>query len=370
MNRVVYREWFPQIVYNHHQTGSVGHRHVRAALPGSAEPQPRPDHHHQPGPGRVGHAPPLRRRGQGRHHDAAGRQLLDLVERRPAHHALLQEHDRPAHRDHRPPHPDRNPLPPEPPDHPRRPAAPGHPRRLALPAVGRLLADRQPGRARLRGAQPRAPALQHLAHGHELDRAGRARLVDDPAEVDRRGGRRGGCARLHSGIRGVSARPGEPRRPRLHPAGRPARLPQRDALRERASEGRRQGAPGGGRLQRGREGLPRRLVRGDRGAGVPAARARHVRAAEPPERLPVSGRAADRALRQRRVDARAPDGRRVRPHSRRVQRALRGDRVAGRADGGDGGGRRVAGGLRGGPCERGVHRGEPGVGGRGRGFLG
>ena len=25
MNRVMYREWFPQIVYNHHQTGPAGH---------------------------------------------------------------------------------------------------------------------------------------------------------------------------------------------------------------------------------------------------------------------------------------------------------------------------------------------------------
>ena len=24
MNRVMYREWFPQIVYNHHQTGPPG----------------------------------------------------------------------------------------------------------------------------------------------------------------------------------------------------------------------------------------------------------------------------------------------------------------------------------------------------------
>ena len=30
MNRVMYREWFPQIVYNHHQTGPAGHGAVRA----------------------------------------------------------------------------------------------------------------------------------------------------------------------------------------------------------------------------------------------------------------------------------------------------------------------------------------------------
>jgi hypothetical protein len=74
-------------------------------------------------------------------------------------------------------------------------------------------------------------------------------------------------------------------------------------------------------VQRGRQELPGGLVRGEDRAGVPPARARHVRAAGPPERLRVAGRPADPALRQRGLDARVPDGRRVRPHPRRLSTA-------------------------------------------------
>ena len=88
-----------------------------------------------------------------------------------------------------------------------------------------------------------------------------------------------------------------------------------------------------------------------------------------PDDFPYPGGPADRALRQRRVDAGAPDGCGVRQDSRRFQRSVRGDRMAGRADGGGGGGLRVAGGVRGGPCERGVCRGEPGARKRRTGVL-
>ena len=37
MNRVLYKEWFPQIVYDHHQTGPAGHGDVRAAVPRSVQ---------------------------------------------------------------------------------------------------------------------------------------------------------------------------------------------------------------------------------------------------------------------------------------------------------------------------------------------
>ena len=252
MNRVMYREWFPHIVYNHHQTGPSG---TVMFAPPFRDP---PNHNldpiiiTRPGPGRLGHAPPHGRRGQGRHHHAARRQLLHLVERRPAHHALLPQHDRPAHRDHREPHPDRDSLPPQPPDHPRRPAATRQPGALALPAVHRLLADGQPGRARLCVTQSRAPALQHLAHGYEFDRAGQPGLLDDPAQMDRPDRRRGERTPLTGGLRPLPARPGEARCPRLRPAGRSARLPHRDPVRERASQERGEGAPGHERLQRGR----------------------------------------------------------------------------------------------------------------------
>ena len=41
MNRVMYREWFPQIVYNHHQTGPAGHGAVLPAVPRSVQLQHR-----------------------------------------------------------------------------------------------------------------------------------------------------------------------------------------------------------------------------------------------------------------------------------------------------------------------------------------
>ena len=58
--------------------------------------------------------------------------------------------------------------------------------------------------------------------------------------------------------------------------------------------------------------------------GVPRPRARHVRAAGPSQRLRLSRRAADRALRHRRLDAGLSDGRAVRSHPRRLRRPVRG----------------------------------------------
>ena len=80
---------------------------------------------------------------------------------------------------------------------------------------------------------------------------------------------------------------------------------------------------------------PRGLVRRHDGAGVPAARARHVRTAGSSERDPVSRGAADTALRQRRLDAGVPDGRRVRARPGAVHRSVRArDRLERQAGGG------------------------------------
>ena len=85
MNRVLYLEWFPQIMYNHHQTGPTG---TVMFAPPFRDPfnynfDPLIAARHRSG--RRGHAQPLRRRRQARRDDAARRELLDLVERRPAH---------------------------------------------------------------------------------------------------------------------------------------------------------------------------------------------------------------------------------------------------------------------------------------------
>ena len=127
--------------------------------------------------------------------------------------------------------------------------------------------------------------------------------------------------------------PADARPARLHPVRRPAGLPHRHQVRQHADEDRRDGAPRDGRLHRERQGLSGRVDRREGGAGVPAARPRHVRAAGSPGRLRLSGRAADPAVRQRRLDAGLPDGRSVRPHPRGVRRPVRASDGVHRAEG-------------------------------------
>jgi len=101
MNRVLYTEWYPQVMYNHHQTGPAG---------------------------TVMFAPPFR--------------------------GLLPQHDRAPHRDHRQPDPDRDPVHREPAAGERRSPAPRAAGRLEVPAVDRVFGHRQPRGARCRLAQP------------------------------------------------------------------------------------------------------------------------------------------------------------------------------------------------------------------------
>ena len=101
MNRVLYHEWFPQIVYDHHQTGPRRHGDVRAAVPRSVQLRLRSADPRRHRSGWRGHARALRRRGQARRDDARRLHLLDVVERRPADDRVLPQPDRPAHRDDR-----------------------------------------------------------------------------------------------------------------------------------------------------------------------------------------------------------------------------------------------------------------------------
>ena len=39
VTRLLFREWFPQIVYNQHQTAAVSRAHLHAALRRAAEPE-------------------------------------------------------------------------------------------------------------------------------------------------------------------------------------------------------------------------------------------------------------------------------------------------------------------------------------------
>ena len=118
MNKFMYWEWLPQIMYNHHQTGPAG---TVIFSPPFRDPF---NYNFDPmivtGLDIVGAAMHHRFLQEGKPglHHALGRELLDLVERRPAHDGLLPEHHRPADRDHRQPDPR-----PDPGEHGHDPAA-------------------------------------------------------------------------------------------------------------------------------------------------------------------------------------------------------------------------------------------------------
>ena len=156
--------------------------------------------------------------------------------------------------------------------------------------------------------------------GTNCDRARQPRHVDvrriaarsSPARAD-------GAATPTSSCDAAAARSA-----RLHPAVGSAGLPDRDEVRGRAAQDRRRRAPRDrARSPSNGTDVSGRLVRREDGAGVPAARARHVRAAGSSRRHSVSRGAADAAVRQRRVDARVSDGREVRSRARRLRRSVR-----------------------------------------------
>ena len=111
MNRILYREWFPQIMYNHHQTGPAG---TVMFSPPFRDPF---NYVYDPivvnTLDQVGAAmhTRLRRRGQAGRDDALGRELLDVVERRPADDGLLPQSGGPADREHRQPDADPDTVP-------------------------------------------------------------------------------------------------------------------------------------------------------------------------------------------------------------------------------------------------------------------
>ncbi len=108
INRQLFIEWFPQIMYNHHQTGPAG---AVMFAPPFRDPF---NYHFDPliplQIDMVGAAMHSRFVGgrQARRHHAQRRVVFHLVQRRPAHHHLLPQHDRAADRDHRQSHADRS----------------------------------------------------------------------------------------------------------------------------------------------------------------------------------------------------------------------------------------------------------------------
>ena len=157
----------------------------------------------------------------------------------------------------------------------------------------------------------------------------RAAAAKTPATADEaaagagRGGRRR-CAgrrlrrarRLRGALREGSARPQNARSARLHHASDQPDFPTATRFINTLLKSGITVHAGVGRIRSGRQELPGGIVRRQNGAGLPALGARHVRAAGPSARRSVSRRPADSALRHRRLDAGHADGRAVRPHPR------------------------------------------------------
>ena len=175
------------------------------------------------------------------------------------------------------------------------------------------------------------------------------------------GGGHGGAARSRQAPRSAAARSA-----RLHPAVRSTRLSDGDEVRQRAAVERHHGDARHGAVH----GAP--AIRPARSSSRPAQAFRpHVldmfEPQDHPDDIPYPGRAADAAVRQRRVDARVPDGREVRSHPRRIRRPVRDDHGVARPPAGRVGrdGRRDRGRI---PdrasAERRVHRRQPAAEGR------
>jgi hypothetical protein len=146
------------------------------------------------------------------------------------------------------------------------------------------------------------------------------------AASDRRSTGRARCG-IGRRVRAAAACAAVSRSARLHSSVRSARLPDCHEVRRCAAQGGRDGAACDGAVQRRRAQLSGRLVCRQDGAGVSRARARHVRAAGSSRRHSVSGWAADGAVRHRRVDARVSDGREVRSSARCLLRSIRNRRL-------------------------------------------
>ncbi len=157
INRVLYRDWFPQIVYNHHQTGPAG---------------------------AVMFSPPFRDPFNF-YYDPLVMTELDEVgaamhsrfalEGKPGvtsrSGAVFSQPDRPADGDHRESDAHCNPVCSGEIASKKRSAFSDHTAAVvAFPPIDRLLDHRKPRSHRLRIAQQGSIVVQHLPHGNELDR--------------------------------------------------------------------------------------------------------------------------------------------------------------------------------------------------------
>ena len=178
MNKLMYWEWLPQIMYNHHQSGPAGTVLFSPSVPRSLQLQLRSDDRHRARHGRRAHAPPLPPGREAGVHDAIGVVLFHVVERRAADDGVLPEHHRPADGDHRQSDADADSgsagLHPAARRYPGADCAAG----VALPPVDRLLGHGQLRRLRPGVALQGPVPLQHLQDGLEPDRARLPRSLD------------------------------------------------------------------------------------------------------------------------------------------------------------------------------------------------
>ena len=339
MNRVLYREWFPQIVYNHHQTGPAGTVLFVAAVPRSVQLQLRsaadPTGHRRWSARRC--TARFAAEGKPGATMRSGAQLLDVVERRPAHDRVLPQHDRPADRDDRQPDADDDPASCR--SGSCRAATcrcPIAPQSVALPPVDRLLGDGQPRRARLRVAVPRARSSStstgwagtrsSAAAGTRGRRAERCEASRPSSACQDGGGARWprGAAERHAPPMTVLRDPAK-RDPRgyIIPSDQPD-FPTASKFVNALLKTGVDGAPRDRDVHRRRA---RRIPAGSFVVKTAQAFRPHVldmfEPQDHPNDFPYPGRPADAALRQRRLDARDPDGRAVRPHPRGLRRAVR-----------------------------------------------
>ena len=255
MNRVMYREWFPQIVMNHHQTGPAG---AVMFIPPCRDPfnyniHPLVINGIERGQRGHGRAVPGREQARRRRsapgprystwcngglsttcqfHNMIGLFTETIGGPTPSRVPLIAPQ---AAAQQRLPVPDR---------------AAG----VALPAVGRVLGDGATGRF---STSPRATArgcctTSGVMGKNAIDRGNRDSWTDHAEDRGRRGvavaaprGRRrrlavaaaavgGGGGAAAGRVREGLPRPGKARRPRLHPARGSARLPHRDEVRQHA----------------------------------------------------------------------------------------------------------------------------------------
>ena len=251
-NKMMYREWFPAIMYNHHQTGPAGAvlfaPPFRDPFNYNFDPLVVARHRH----GRVGDPHAAGGRRQAGRGDAVGDDLLDLVQRRHPHDVVLPQSDRHPDRDDRQPDAGRDSVRARHAAAARRRAESDRAADVPLPRGDRVLGDQQLRDSRHRVEAARRLPLQHVQDGEERHRQGQPRQLDDPSEADRsgargdrsgagaawpsaaenggpRGGRGGGGGarrRADRDLQQRAPRSEDARSARLHPAVGSARLPR------------------------------------------------------------------------------------------------------------------------------------------------